>query len=204
VTVSEPSAAFTGALANEQFVLQSVAGASISESGSRAALYFSALSSGLVAVGFASSSRGALAALAFTVLPTVGLLGALTVVRLVDTSVENLVALRRIERIRRYWSTLDPAGEEYFAVDDPALGHHGVRYGAWALLFTMASMVALINAVLVGAVVALFLALALAVPALVATLVGVLAGLAATAIGLVYEQRRLRPLVAGSAGGGRR
>jgi hypothetical protein len=44
------------ALVTEHFVLQSAASSTISESGSRVAIYLSALSSGLVAIGFASSS----------------------------------------------------------------------------------------------------------------------------------------------------
>jgi hypothetical protein len=64
------------------------------------AIYLSALSSGLVAIGIASSSPRALAALAFTVLPTVFVLGWFTVVRLTDTSVANIVSLRRMELIR--------------------------------------------------------------------------------------------------------
>jgi len=83
------------ALVTEHFALQSVSSATISESGSRAALYLSALSSGLVAIGFASASRKSLAALSFPVLPTVYILGWFTIVRLVETSVENIVCSRR-------------------------------------------------------------------------------------------------------------
>jgi hypothetical protein len=91
------------ALVTEHFVLQSVSSATISESGSRVSIYLSSLSSGLVAIGFASSSPHALAALAFTVLPV-----------------------------------LAPS---YFEADDSAAGVHGVRYGRWSFLFTMASLV---------------------------------------------------------------
>jgi len=71
----KPPPEFISALVTEHFVLQSTASATISESGSRVAIYLSSLSSGLVAIGFASSSPRALAALAFTVLPTVFVLG---------------------------------------------------------------------------------------------------------------------------------
>jgi hypothetical protein len=66
---------FMSALVTEHFVLQSTASSTISESGSRVSIYLSALSSGLVAIGFASSTSHALAALAFTMLPTVFILG---------------------------------------------------------------------------------------------------------------------------------
>jgi hypothetical protein len=47
---------------------------------------------------------GPLAALAFTVLPTVFVLGWFTVVRLTDTSMANIVSLRRMELIRGYYA----------------------------------------------------------------------------------------------------
>src|SRR3954463_339795 len=98
---AEPDpAALTTVLVTEHFALQSVAGTTVSESGSRAAIYLSALSSGLVAVGCASGSGHALLVLASTVLPTIFLLGCFTTVRLADTSVDNIVAGRRIEAIR--------------------------------------------------------------------------------------------------------
>jgi hypothetical protein len=66
---------FMSALVTEHFVLQSTASSTISESGSRVSIYLSALSSGLVAIGFASATPHALASLADTVLPTVFILG---------------------------------------------------------------------------------------------------------------------------------
>jgi hypothetical protein len=194
-----PSAAFTGALANEQFILQSVSGATISESASRAALYLSSLSSGLVAIGFASASRVALTALAFSVLPTVFLLGCFTVVRLIDTSVANLVALRRIERIRAYWAALDPLGPRFFEPDNHEAGHRGVHYGFWASLFTMASLVIVVNSVLAGAVIALFCSLAVHLPPAIDVAAGLMAGGAAVLLGLIYQRRRLDRLIRGAA-----
>jgi hypothetical protein len=65
-------------------VLQSTASSTISESGSRVSIYLSSLASGLVALGFSSSSPHAFASLAFTVLPTVFVVGWFTIVRLTD------------------------------------------------------------------------------------------------------------------------
>jgi hypothetical protein len=62
---------FMSALVTEHFVLQSTSSATISESGGRVSIHLSALPSGLVAIGFASSKPHALASLAFTVPPTV-------------------------------------------------------------------------------------------------------------------------------------
>jgi hypothetical protein len=187
------------ALVTEHFVLQSAASATISESGSRVTIYLSSLSSGLVAIGFASSSPHALAALGFTVLPTVFVLGCFTVVRLIDTSVANIISLRRMERIRQYYASITPWAGVYFESDDSVTGNHGVRYSRWSFLFTMASMVILVNAVLGGATVTLACALAAKAPVPVATAVGIVAGLALLALGLLYEHRRLTPVVIRSA-----
>jgi hypothetical protein len=186
------------ALVTEHFVLQSAASATISESGSRVTIYLSSLSSGLVAIGFASSSGHSLAALAFTVLPTVFVLGCFTVVRLIDTSVANIVSLRRMERIRRYYASITPWAAEYFVADESAAGNHGVRYSRWSFLFTMASMVILVNAVLGGATLALVANLAASAPLPLATALGVTGGLALLGLGLVYEHRRLTPVVLSS------
>jgi hypothetical protein len=191
---------FMSALVTEHFALQSAASSTISESGSRVAIYLSALSSGLVAIGFASSSPHALAALAFTVLPTVFILGWFTVVRLIDTSVANVVSLRRIELIRGYYASIVPSAAAYFQADDPITGTQGVRYGRWSFLFTMASMVIVVNSVLGGAAVALVFDLGVTVPVAVATAIGVVAGLIFLVLGLRYEHQRLTPQVLTSHG----
>ena len=191
---------FMSALVTEHFVLQSAASSTISESGSRVAIHLSALSSGLVAIGFASSSHHALAALAFTVLPTVFALGWFTIVRLIDTSVANVVSLRRIELIRGYYASIVPSAAAYFEPDEPMTGTQGVRYGRWSFLFTMASMVIVVNSVLGGATVALVGTLAVKAPVGIATVIGVAAGLALLALALRYEHRRLTPQVLFSPG----
>jgi hypothetical protein len=186
------SPAFLSALGTEYFAQQSVSSATISESGSRSAIYLSALSSGLVAIGFASSSRGRLEALAFTVLPTVYVLGCFTVVRLVDTTVANIDALRRIEKIREHYAAMDPRGAAFFASQGAV---HGVRYRARSVLFTMASMVLLVNSVVAGATVSLACDLGAGLPAAAAVVVGIVAGLGLFGAGLVLESRRLVPLI---------
>jgi hypothetical protein len=113
--------AFMSALTTEHFVLQSTASTTVSESGTRASLYVMALSSSLVAIGFSVGSKRAFVPLVATVLPVVFLLGIFTVVRLVETGVQNLLCLRRIAHIHRYYRTLLPEAPAYF---DP-LGSFG-------------------------------------------------------------------------------
>ena len=194
----KPPPEFINALGTEYFVLQSTASSTISESGSRVSIYLSSLASGLVALGFSSSSPRAFASLAFTVLPTVFVLGWFTIVRLIDTSVANVVSLRRMELIRAYYAALAPMAPPYFGVDGQVTGEHGVRYGRWSFLFTMASMVIMVNCVLGSATIALLCDLAFKVPLPGAASIGVAAGLALLAAGLRYEHRRLTPVVLSS------
>jgi hypothetical protein len=196
--VGKPPPEFMSALVTEHFVLQSASSSTISESGSRVSIYLSALSSGLVAIGFASASRRALESLAFTVLPVVFVLGCFTVVRLVDTSVANVVAQRRMDLIRRYYASLTPSAVPYFGGERSGTGDGGVRYGRWSFLYTMASMVIVVNSVVGGAAVALAVALAARATSPVPALTGIAVGLIVLALGLYYEHRRLTPAVLSS------
>jgi hypothetical protein len=205
VADEKPPPEFMNALGTEYFVLQSTASSTISESGSRVSIYLSSLASGLVALGFSSSSPRAFASLAFTVLPTVFVLGWFTIVRLIDTSVANIVSLRRMELIRAYYAALAPLAPPYFGADGApagehgsAAGEHGVRYGRWSFLFTMASMVITVNCVLGGATIALLFDLAFKVPLPAAAGIGVAAGLILLVLSLRYEHRRLTPVVLSS------
>jgi hypothetical protein len=191
----KPPPEFMSALVTEHFVLQSASSSTISESGSRVSIYLSALSSGLVAIGFASTSRRALEALAFTVLPVVFILGWFTIVRLIDTSVANVVSQRRMDLIRRYYAAIHPSAVPYFDADDTTGGNHGVRYGRWSYLYTMASMVTVVNSVVGGAAVALVVGLAAKAAAPLPAVAGVVVGLVLLVLGLRYEQRRLTPVV---------
>jgi hypothetical protein len=194
----KPPPEFMSALVTEHFVLQGTSSSTISESGSRVSIYLSALSSGLVAIGFASTSRKALESLAFTVLPTVYVLGWFTIVRLIDTSVANIISLRRMELIKRYYATLAPLAPPYFEADDSVAGNHGVRYGRWSFLFTMASMVIMVNSVVGGATIALLFALAVKAASPVPVVIGIVVGLALLVLALYYEHQRLTPVVLSS------
>jgi len=63
-----------------------------------------------------------------------------------------------------------------FTADDSVAGNHGVQYGRWSFLFTMASMVIMVNSVLGGATAGLLFALALKTGLLIATVIGVVVG----------------------------
>lgn len=185
-------AALHGALATEQMVLQSVAGATISEAGVRSTIYLSTLSSGLVALGFSGSTPGLLATLTFTLLPTIFMLGWFTVVRLVDNTVENIAVRHRMENIRAYFAGRHPTGPALLVGGDARTGEYGVRYGRSSFLFTMASMIAAVNCVLGGALVALVLSLGAGLPVPPAQVVGAFVGIVLLVSTLTYERRRIR------------
>jgi hypothetical protein len=191
----KPPPEFMSALVTEHFVLQGNSSSTTSEGGSRVSIYLSALSSGLVAIGFASSSHRALESLAFTVLPVVFILGCFTIVRLTDTSVANVVSQRRMDTITDYYASIHPPLATYFRAGGAGARRHGVQYGRWSFLFTMASMVIVVNSVVGGATVALVCALAIKAASPIPVLAGIIAGLVMLAGGLRYEDRRLTQVV---------
>lgn len=216
--------AFMGALTTEHFVLQSAASTTVSESGTRATLYVMALSSSLVALGFATGTKQAFAPFVATVLPAVFLLGLFTMVRLVEIGVQNLVLQDSIVRIRRYYRELVPEAPAYF--DDGvtggkhgdgqdhdqgqgqdesrvALGMIGIRRRSGLLtgLGTMAAMVAAINSIVGGAGVALLAARLLGGDrTALGVLIGALAALAVMALFLTYQNSRYRALFPAARG----
>lgn len=190
---TDPNAtALNSAVGTELFVLQSVASSTIAEAGTRSTIYLSTVSSGLVAIGFAGGSPALLATLTFTVFPTIFMLGWFTVVRLVDTSVENITVRRRMVRIREHFVSLHPSGPDLISLDNPRTGELGVRYSRSSFLFTMASMIGTVNSVLGGVLVALVLIFGGAVEPLLAQISGVIVGLILLAATLMYERRRIR------------
>jgi hypothetical protein len=156
--------AFQSALVTEHFVLQSAASTTVSEASSRASLYMVTLSSALVALGFTSQSDTAFGPFLAVVIPTVVLLGIFTVVRLVDTGVENLQFLRSMANIRAYYRELTPDAAPYFpvwgrAVDvhNEALAMIATKPGWGTAMSTTAAMINAVNSVLAGAGTALLL-----------------------------------------------
>lgn len=184
--------AFMSALVTEHFALQGAATATISESSSRSSLYLVTLSSGLVALGF-TAGTGDLLLFASAILPVVFLLGCFTIVRLVDTSIENVQALRRISVIRTYYASLLPEAARYFpstgASSTDAQQMLGIRYTRFSVLFTMASLVGLVNAVVGGAVAGVWIG-ALQLPRVVPVGAGILVAAVLMTITLIYIARR--------------
>jgi hypothetical protein len=149
-------AALISALNTEHFVLQSAASATISEAGARSTLYVMALSSALVAMGFASQTRDVFVPFIAIVLPAVFVLGVFTVLRLIDTALESQQCFVGIARIRAHYRTLGPDAQTLFAAERGRWPEAAVTPAldlgtAVAFLGTSATMVAVINAIVGGA-----------------------------------------------------
>jgi len=183
----------------EHFVLQSARSTTVSEAVGRSAVYLTCVSSAVVAFGFFAAATHGLAPVVATVLPALIILGVFTFVRLVETSVENIVFMRRIEAIRSYYATLDPAAGAFFASGGgaavPALASTGMRSGVSEMFFTGASMIAAVTSILAGAGAALLLDAA-GVPLFVAVAAGVGVALLAFGLHMLWMYRRGRPAMA--------
>ena len=149
--------AFISALTTEHFVLQAAATSTISEAAARSSLYVFSLSSALVALGFTAQSPGMFMPFVATVLPALFLLGVFTVIRLVDTALENMQYLAGIARIRAYYRTLTPDAATTFAANtgrwpedrkppSQGLGHIVASCG------TTAFMIAFVNSIVAGVI----------------------------------------------------
>jgi hypothetical protein len=90
-------------LTTEHFTLQGARSQTVSESAARAALYLGSVSSTLIAIGLIADDRDSFEIFALVTLPTLYVLGIFTFVRLVESSVEDILYGRAINRIRHYY-----------------------------------------------------------------------------------------------------
>lgn len=109
------------------------------------------LSSALVAYGFLADTDVAAAYLG-VVLPIVFVLGVFTWERLVQTALENIIAVAAIQRIRRYYATLLPGADYFFpqptdrtAVHALALHEAGLVMATSIVLGALAGLVLFIT-----------------------------------------------------------
>lgn len=196
----QPGQAFMSALVTEHFVLQSARSTTVSEAVGRSAVYLTCVSSAVVAFGFFAAATHRLAPVVATVLPALIILGIFTFVRLVETSVENVIFLRRIEAIRRYYAALDPAAAAFFASPDSngataALASTGMRAGMAEMLFTGASMIAAVTSILAGVGATLLLDTA-SVPLPAAVIIGVAVTIVTFSLHMLWMYRRGQPAMA--------
>jgi hypothetical protein len=200
----EQRQAFMLALTTEHFTLQTARAVAVNEGNGRTALYIGALSSTLVALALVAQ-RSPLGqvfyAVALTVLPAVLFLGLVTYVRVLQSSIEDILYARAINRIRHYYTEIDPSQAHYFLLsgrDDVrgALANMAIRDTWTQLLFTMPSAVAVINGLLGGVTVALAVATAVHAPLLPTVLAGMASGTVILALHVAYQVKRFASMKA--------
>ncbi|MEV0619782.1 hypothetical protein AB0I81_41135 [Nonomuraea sp. NPDC050404] len=160
-----------------------------------------ALSSSLVALGFAAPPSPAFAPLAASILPALIILGFFTSVRLVDTGLLIIQCRTAMTRIRGYYRDLSPHGAAYIipwagpaesdvvAATTATLGIG--RRPNWLIgLFTIAMTIAAINSIVIGASVTL-LAVQL-FPFGVAMTLGLLIAALHATLFYLYQRHRYR------------
>jgi hypothetical protein len=193
--------AFITALTTEQFVLQAARGTNIGEMIGRATVYMGTLSSTLIALGFLAQVTTRLDPFVAAVLPAVFLLGEFTFVALLRNTMENLVLLRKMRRIRSYYCTLVPEAEQFFgpAEEDErftaAVATVGLRAWPAGMLFTGASVIAAINSMVGGVGSALLAAKVADLGVSAALPVGIVVAVVLIGLHLLYQQRQAGYLV---------
>jgi hypothetical protein len=188
--------AFISALTTEQFVLQAARSANVGEMIGRATVYMGAVSSSLIAFGFLAQVAPRLDPFVAAVLPALFLLGEFTFAALLRNTLENLVLLRQMQRIRGYYRTLVPEADEFFgqAWEDvrfsAAMATVGLRARPAGMLFTGASVIAAINSIVGGVGGALLAARVGHLAANVALPVGIAAAVVLFGLHLLYQQQQ--------------
>jgi hypothetical protein len=188
------------ALTTEHFNLQSARMGTITEANGRATLYLGTLSSAVIAIAFVGQANqlgDTFYLFALTLLPPVFLLGVFSYLRLVQTSIEDMVYTVLSFRIRQYFLGLDPAAVPFFPPTDlqeiNKLERIGVvPTGPLQMLLTAASMVACINAIVGGVAVALAARSLLEAPVPAAAVTGAVVALGFASLFFVYQVRRFR------------
>jgi hypothetical protein len=188
------------ALTTEQFNLQTARMGTIAEANGRSTLYLGTLSSAVIAIAFVGQTSqlgDSFYLFALTLLPPVFLLGVFSYLRLVQTSIEDMVYAMGSFRIRQYFLRLDPAAVPFFPPTDSQgmtkLERMGVvATGPLQMLLTAASMVACINAIVGGVAVALAVRSLLEASVPVAAVTGAVVALGLATLCFAYQVRRFR------------
>lgn len=192
----DQQAAFFSALSTEHFVMQASIGATLNEAQSRATMFISVLTGALIAMGFVTRSADILLPFVVTVLPAVFVMGAITVLRLTDISMESAIAHIGIARIRRRYRSLGPEAETFFIT---RLGrwpenenNPGLRGGSFVAYWTSAaSMIAAIDAVVGASATAMLLRLGIGLGLLPSAVAGACFGAALLGAFFYYQKLRI-------------
>ncbi|MEU4337786.1 hypothetical protein AB0F59_24555 [Micromonospora lupini] len=191
----EREKALLAALTTEHYALQTSRSGTIAEATGRATIFLSVLSASLIGLGFVAGNDAVVRPYLGAVLPTLVIIGVLTFLRLVETTVENSLDLQRIQRIRAYYQHRFASEHDFFAdavVDEGSMRTAwtlvGTQPGRWEFLLTTAALVGAVNALLLGVGVALVTGI-VGLGRGLAILVGALVAVVAFAVQFAYIVR---------------
>ena len=149
------------ALTAEHSAMQAVIGASVNEQQARASMFLISVSGALVALGIVAQTDKFLLFTAAAI-PTLYLVGLLTILRLVDVGMESMQSEITIAKIRHYYRSLGAPADTLF--EEPLgrwpegkLDSGNVIGEILGLLTTAASMIACVHGFIGGAGIALLL-----------------------------------------------
>jgi hypothetical protein len=114
---------------------------------------------------------------------------------LLRNTLENLVLLGQMQRIRGYYRTLVPEADQFFGQaaeeerSSAAMATVGLRSRPAGMLFTGASVIAAVNSIVGGVGVALLAAKVASVATGAALAVGITAAMVLFGLHLLYQQR---------------
>ena len=166
-------------LTTEHFTLQGSRSGTITESLGRTTIYLGSLSASLVALALVFRGGTAMddfRLFALVVLPALVFLGTVTFVRVVETGIEDAIYGLAINRIRHFYLELAGDDARYFLLggnDDieGGLANMGLSPSPWRPFFSIASVIAVINSMVAGALAGI--TLDVFVPRTLAVLAGV-------------------------------
>ncbi len=184
-------------MTTEHFALQGARGLTISESNGRAGLFLSSLSSALVALGFAAQASDfgqSFNVFALLILPPIAFLGFVTFQRAVQSGIEDETYSREINRIRHFYVDMVPELRPYFSQPTTDDGINAVvirsRMGRrWQPFLTIASVVGVMNSVVIGAITGLAVNVLTRPPIAVPLTLGVIVTLGMVAVHAWYQSR---------------
>jgi hypothetical protein len=156
---AQDRSALLNVLTTEHFTLQGARSATITESLGRSTIYLGSLSASLVALALIAQGESAgddFRLFALLILPAILFLGTVTFVRIVETGIEDAIYAQAINRIRHYYLELAREDARYFSLganDDMegVLANMGMTASRWRPFFSVASVIALINSMVAGA-----------------------------------------------------
>ncbi len=155
VVGADPRSAAVTFITTEHFTLQGARAATIAESTGRATMFLGSVSAGLVALGLiATATRIGATFYAFGVvlLATLSFVGLVTFERVLQSGIEDHGYAQRIARLRAFYFDCAPEITGYLVSVPPPqrLSIQGLDTGYWQGSRTIAGMVSVVTAVLVG------------------------------------------------------